>query len=174
MTPWKSRRSSLRSAFRAPHTRSTASRKRVHGVTIADFARHARHGYARPRRLFQPRRCDVRQRRLYRFGPTDEPLRHPVTKINRPLAELLRPRDGAILMRALRWIAAGAIAAGAAWISFDLLYEVYGAGPPHYGRTANMDKWVSPWPVVLVVDALAVAVLIGLLVPWRRRRKNSD
>ena len=29
------------------------------------------------------------------------------------------------------------------WINYDLLTEAYGSGPPHYGRTANMDKWTS-------------------------------
>lgn len=72
-------------------------------------------------------------------------------------------------MRAFRWIAAAAVAAGAAWISVDLLHEAYGSGPPYYGLTVNMDKWASPWLTVLAVDALAIAIVIGLLAPWRRR-----
>lgn len=75
-------------------------------------------------------------------------------------------------MRMLRWMAAGAAAAAATWVSVDLLNEAYGAGPPYYGRTANMDKWTSPWPVVLVVNAVALAVVISVLVPWRRRRNK--
>lgn len=86
------------------------------------------------------------------------------------LARLLRARDGEILMRALRWIIAGSVVAAAVWVSVDLLNEAYGAGPPYYGRTTNMDKWVSPWPVLLLVDGLAAAVLIALAAPWRTKR----
>jgi hypothetical protein len=81
--------------------------------------------------------------------------------------------SGEVSMRMLRWITAGAAAVAATWVSVDLLQEAYGAGPPHYGRTANMDKWTSPWPVVLAVDGAALAVLIGAWGPWRRKR-NKD
>ncbi|OWK30966.1 hypothetical protein [Sphingomonas mucosissima] len=52
-------------------------------------------------------------------------------------------------------------AVAAVWISAGVLIEAYGAGPPYYGRTTNMDKWTSPWPVVAVavVSALVVAAI---------------
>jgi hypothetical protein len=42
--------------------------------------------------------------------------------------------------------------------SYYALMEAYGPGPPYFGRTANMDKWSDPLPVLLLVDS------IGLLV----------
>lgn len=74
-------------------------------------------------------------------------------------------------MRILRWIVAVAAAAAAAWISLDLLYEAYGGGPPYYGRTVNMDKWTSPWPMLLATDAAALAIVALLLAP---RRGHAD
>ncbi len=36
----------------------------------------------------------------------------------------------------------------AGWIIYLALNEAYGAGPPYYAMTTNMDKWSSPWPLV--------------------------
>lgn len=51
------------------------------------------------------------------------------------------------------------------------LWEAYGSGPPHYGRTTNMDKWTNPWPALLVLDGLAVAVCL-LLYRFRLRGRS--
>jgi hypothetical protein len=55
--------------------------------------------------------------------------------------------------------------------NYVVLDEAYGGGPPYYGRTANMDKWVSPFPRLAVVDAVGAA-LIGLLA-WLGRRRRA-
>lgn len=68
---------------------------------------------------------------------------------------------------AIRTAGAVLAVAAAAWVSFDLLRDAYGAGAPYYGRTANMDKWASPWPTLIVVDGVALGLAWLLL---RRRR----
>ncbi|MBN3724606.1 hypothetical protein G3N92_10465 [Burkholderia sp. Ac-20379] len=50
------------------------------------------------------------------------------------------------------------------------LQEAYGDGPPYYGRTANMDKWESPLPILLPADA-GVLALIGICAAWLRRTR---
>lgn len=72
-------------------------------------------------------------------------------------------------MRALRWIVAAIVVGGALWIGVDLLREAYGAGPPYYGRTVNMDKWTSPWGLLAVVAVVATGVVALLLKPWQGR-----
>ncbi|WP_294325080.1 hypothetical protein [uncultured Sphingomonas sp.] len=66
-------------------------------------------------------------------------------------------------MRVLRWILAALMVAGAVWISADMLNEAYGAGPPYYGRTVNMDKWTSPWPALVAIDSLVLLIALTLL-----------
>ena len=63
-----------------------------------------------------------------------------------------------------------AIAAFAAWVTAINLIEAYGGGPPHYGRTTNMDKWESPVLFLTVFDSLAL-IVVALLVraAWRQR-----
>ncbi|KQM61663.1 MULTISPECIES: hypothetical protein [unclassified Sphingomonas] len=67
------------------------------------------------------------------------------------------------MMRTLRWIATGIMAAGAAWIAVDMLQEAYGARPPYHGQVANMDKWTSPWPTLIAIEWLALLVALTLL-----------
>ncbi|CAB3776857.1 hypothetical protein LMG28688_00317 [Paraburkholderia caffeinitolerans] len=55
------------------------------------------------------------------------------------------------------------------WIN---LSEAYGSGPPYYNRTANMDKWISPVPVLVAVDAL-MAVVVALVIYWVRCARRS-
>lgn len=63
--------------------------------------------------------------------------------------------------RALRRAAIFAVLAGTLWLNLAVLAEAYGAGPPFYGRTTNMDKWASPWPWLAPIDLVAgVAVLL--------------
>ena len=65
-------------------------------------------------------------------------------------------------------IALGLLACAAAalavlgWINYDLLTEAYGSGPPHYGRTANMDKWSSPFPGLLIFDLVGGVLVLAL------------
>ncbi|KZE17710.1 MULTISPECIES: hypothetical protein [Sphingomonas] len=66
-------------------------------------------------------------------------------------------------MRVLRWILAALMVAGAVWISADMLNEAYGAGPPYYGRTVNMDKWTSPWLALVAIDSLVLLIALTLL-----------
>lgn len=51
----------------------------------------------------------------------------------------------------------------AALASYEAISEAYGAGPPYYSRTTNMDKWSNPLPELLVGDGVA-ALVGGLLL----------
>ena len=51
---------------------------------------------------------------------------------------------------------------GAAFVNYEALTEAYGAGPPYYSRTTNMDKWSDPLPELIAGDAIALLVA-GLL-----------
>ncbi|KVM70312.1 hypothetical protein WJ59_00600 [Burkholderia gladioli] len=53
------------------------------------------------------------------------------------------------------------------------LREAYGDGPPYYGRTTNMDKWESPLPMLLPVDAVVI-VLLGVYAIWLRRTRSRN
>ena len=80
----------------------------------------------------------------------------------RPLVRLLVLACAAILFLAL------------AWLNYDLMSEAYGSGPPHYGRTTNMDKWSSPFPALLILDLAGAALVLTLVtVALRRRRRPS-
>ena len=70
-------------------------------------------------------------------------------------------------MRALRWALAALMAAGAVWITIDMLNEAYGPGPPYYGLSTNMDKWTSPWFALVAIDALVLLIVGTLLTTWR-------
>jgi multisubunit Na+/H+ antiporter MnhC subunit len=76
--------------------------------------------------------------------------------------------------RFLTWALLGlglAILAAAAYVNYVNLAEAFGPGPPHYGRTTNMDKWSDPIPFLLAIDAAAVAALVVLgALLWRVRR----
>lgn len=65
-------------------------------------------------------------------------------------------------------IAAVAVAAIGLWIIYINLDEAYGSGPPHYSMTTNMDKWSSPWPLVIGVAIVCLA-LCWLLIRWSKR-----
>ena len=62
-------------------------------------------------------------------------------------------------MRLVAWLPAVFLLALAFGTSIDLLAEAYGEGPPYYGRTTNMDKWSDPWPVVLMMSAIALGAV---------------
>lgn len=51
----------------------------------------------------------------------------------------------------------------AALINYEALTEAFGAGPPYYSRTTNMDKWINPLPQLLLGDLVAL-VVGGLLI----------
>ena len=65
-------------------------------------------------------------------------------------------------------IAALAVAAFGVWIIYINLDEAYGSGPPHYSMTTNMDKWNSPWPLVIGVVIGCFAVC-WILIRWIKR-----
>lgn len=75
-------------------------------------------------------------------------------------------------MRARLWwfacLISAAIAASVTWAS---LSEAYGAGPPYYGRTTNLDKWVNPFPLLLGVDG--PLLVLALFCAARARRSSA-
>jgi hypothetical protein len=73
-------------------------------------------------------------------------------------------------MQRLGLLLSALIVLGAAWITYDALVEAFGSGPPYYGRTANMDKWASPVPWLVVLDGLAVALAAAVL--WLTRARS--
>ncbi|MEH3040495.1 MAG: hypothetical protein PGN21_10590 [Sphingomonas paucimobilis] len=76
-------------------------------------------------------------------------------------------------MRALRWILAALMIGGAVWITVDMLNEAYGAGPPYYGRTVNMDKWTSPWFALIAINGLVLLIALTLLRGMRGRTDKT-
>ena len=54
-------------------------------------------------------------------------------------------------------------------VSFIILYEAFGPGPPYYGQTANMDKWENPIPAIVVIDFFGL-IVAGVLF-WAGSRK---
>lgn len=62
--------------------------------------------------------------------------------------------------------------AAVVWINGTALREAYGDGPPHYGRTTNMDKWADPLPLLVPIDAVSLA-LIGAAAWWVRRSLSA-
>lgn len=72
-------------------------------------------------------------------------------------------------MRAKRAISYGCFALSIAligwlaWITYDVVVESYGPGPPYYGRTTNMDKWTNPVPGLLAIDLPGLGIAIGLV-----------
>lgn len=48
------------------------------------------------------------------------------------------------------------------YINVTTLWESYGNVPPYYGRSTNMDKWSNPWPGLVIIDALAVLLYLGI------------
>lgn len=62
------------------------------------------------------------------------------------------------------WVLAGF--AVDAWV----LLEYYGDGPPYYGRTTNMDKWSSPFWILVVVSVCALIVGAWGARLWSRCR----
>jgi hypothetical protein len=55
------------------------------------------------------------------------------------------------------------------WFNYASLAEAFGSGPPYYSRSTNMDKWVSPLPVLIPLDAIA---LLGVGFVLSRRFKH--
>jgi hypothetical protein len=70
-----------------------------------------------------------------------------------------------------RWVVAGGVLASAGWVTADAVVEAFGAGPPYYSRTTNMDKWENPMPMLATVDLVALAVAGALLKPLLTRTR---
>lgn len=49
--------------------------------------------------------------------------------------------------------------------------EMFGDGPPFYGRTTNMDKWDDPRPWIIPMDIVAAC---AILLTLRRLRRPRD
>ncbi|MEQ1622277.1 MAG: hypothetical protein ABL919_12795 [Methylococcales bacterium] len=58
---------------------------------------------------------------------------------------------------------AALILLAAVYLNYDAIDEAYGAGPPYYSRSTNMDKWTNPLPVLFLGDVL-VLFIVGLLI----------
>ena len=58
-----------------------------------------------------------------------------------------------------------------AWITYDVVVESYGPGPPYYGRTTNMDKWTDPVPGLLAIDLPGLGIAGGLVYFGLRQRR---
>lgn len=67
--------------------------------------------------------------------------------------------------RALRACVALLLLGAIVWVSYASLSEAYGAGPPFYSRTTNMDKWEDPLPIVVGLDAGAIVAVALLFLP---------
>lgn len=84
-----------------------------------------------------------------------------------------RPRKVNSKLDLLLTALALALVAGVAWLNYINLQEAYGSGPPYFGRTVNMDKWASPLPVLLTLDAVTGLVLIWLVLFLRKRIRSG-
>ena len=77
-------------------------------------------------------------------------------------------------LRRLSWIVLAVTLVMVAAFNYTNIEEAYGSGPPYYGPSTNMDKWIEPLPVMAAVDvatALLVATLIYMLL--RKHRKKA-
>ncbi|KQT86860.1 hypothetical protein ASG48_17655 [Aurantimonas sp. Leaf443] len=82
-------------------------------------------------------------------------------------------RTASARARIARAILAVALLVTAVWVNAVTLIEAYGSGPPHYGRTTNMDKWTDPLPWLLPLNAVVIAaVLVLTLAPRRTAAKQ--
>ena len=77
------------------------------------------------------------------------------------------------MVDAWRWLLAVLALTAAAWFTSTNTIEAYGAGPPYYSRTTNVDKWESPVGAIVAVDVVALVVVAVVLVPVRRRRGDQ-
>jgi len=68
----------------------------------------------------------------------------------------------------LIFLGLGLVAAGIS-LNADVYQELYSEGPPYFGRTENMDKWTSPMPWLIPVDALLASLLSW--IGWRLTRR---
>ena len=72
-------------------------------------------------------------------------------------------------------IVVGCLVAGVCGIRTHAIWaEYYGAGPPYYGRTVNMDKWESPViELTLSIAASALLVAGSVYALFRERRHRG-
>ena len=48
------------------------------------------------------------------------------------------------------------------YVSYQALSEAFGAGPPYFSRTTNMDKWSDPTSFVVLLNLISLTLLAGL------------
>ncbi len=78
------------------------------------------------------------------------------------------------LLTVIAWLLILGVVAACSVFTIGMTTEHYGAGPPYYGRTTNMDKWSSPvLPIVLVNTGGIAAIAATLLVARARRRRRE-
>ena len=56
----------------------------------------------------------------------------------------------------------------AAYVTYDNIVGAFGAGPPYYSQTTNMDKWQNPVPCLIGLD-LFILIVVFLLFRWSLR-----
>jgi hypothetical protein len=61
------------------------------------------------------------------------------------------------------------------WASARVWAEAYGAGPPYFSQTTNMDKWQDPSSQLVWLNGIGL-VLVGVLAMaiWRLRRRRTS
>ncbi len=52
-----------------------------------------------------------------------------------------------------------ALVAIVAFVNVVSIADAFGEGPPYYGSTTNMDKWINPLPLLGAIDAAVAATL---------------
>ena len=50
----------------------------------------------------------------------------------------------------------------AAYVTYDNIVGAFGAGPPYYNQTTNMDKWQNPVPYLVGLDLIVLVVVFSL------------
>jgi hypothetical protein len=58
------------------------------------------------------------------------------------------------------------------WASSRVWAEAYGAGPPYYSQTTNMDKWQDPSSQLVWLNGVGLAVVAVLAVGMLRLRRR--
>lgn len=72
------------------------------------------------------------------------------------------PRMGHKFQGVLLLILSAIVLALAGFITYESLMEAYGAGPPYFSRTENMDKWSDPVWKVFAVDLVLICIALLL------------
>jgi hypothetical protein len=58
------------------------------------------------------------------------------------------------------------------WASTSVWDEAYGAGPPYFNRTTNMDKWQDPSAQLLRLNGIGLLIVTALAMAILRLRRH--